>query len=116
MGLHGTKITMTDKEFSAVLERLAKLEKAVFANETKAKVSVKGGDEYVGLVGGIRLIIDKGFFDKDRGLSEIRTELAANGYRYSVQAVHTAISRLSKSSGPLVTFKENGKKTYAKRK
>ncbi|MFA6969459.1 MAG: hypothetical protein WC217_02575 [Candidatus Paceibacterota bacterium] len=107
---------MTDKEFAAVLQRLDKLEKAVFAKETKAMASAKGSDAYTGLVGGIRLIIDKGFFDEDRGLSEIRTELAGNGYRYSVQAVHTAISRLSKASGPLVAFKENGKKTYAKRK
>jgi hypothetical protein len=106
---------MNSKELTTINERLKKLENAVFGKKQKV-LTANRPEDYGGLVGGLKLLVQKGFFNSRRGLAEIRSELSANDYHYSLQAVNTAVTRLSKSSGPLVAFKENGKKVYAKRK
>lgn len=110
---------MKSKQIADIVRRLEKLEDAVFS-KPKAKVNLgnnKTSDtSFTGPSGGLKLLISDKFFAKKRALAETRDELEKRGYHYSLQAVQTALSRLSKSSGPLVSFKEDGRKVYAKRK
>ena len=107
---------MTDKEPKSILERIERLENAVFSTIPKSGGSISTEQKFVGVTGGIKFLIKEGFFSKGKLLSEVRSELILRDYHYSLQAVQTALGRLSKISGPLVTFKENSKKVYAKRK
>ncbi len=104
-----------DKEIKSLLDRIEKLEKAVFGkNDTKRKnLEPKA---FKGATGGLRLLLSKGFFDRKRTFGEIKKNLADHDYHYSNQAVQTPLNNLSKAGGPLVSFKEGGKKVYAKRK
>jgi hypothetical protein len=108
---------MTEKTIQDLIARIEKLERAVFGQgkeKTKAK-NIKDR-HFSGATGGLRLLISTGFFDRKRAFSEIEAELLKHGYNYSKQAVQTPLNRLSKTGGPLVGFKEKGKKVYAKRK
>ena len=107
---------MTDKELQSVLTRLQKLEDAVFTKAGKAEAIPSGDSDFSGVVGGVRLLLSKGFFDKKKFLSEVKAEFASHDYHYSVQAIQTSLNRFSKPSGPLVAFREGGKKVYGKRK
>lgn len=98
-----------------ILERLERLENAVFETASK-KVAKKGTDEFGGAIGGVRFLNSRGFFSKKRTLRDIREELSKHDYHYSAQAVQTSINRLSVVGGPLVSFREAGKKVYAERK
>lgn len=105
---------MTDKELKEILERLSRLEDTVFSVKRK---SVKNENEdFSGATGGMRFLKSEGFFKTKRALGEVRNELAKHDYHYSIHAVQAGINRLSKASGPLVAFKEGGKKVYAERK
>lgn len=106
---------MSKTTFDNLISRIEKLEQAVFTN-TSSKPKRDGEQDFDGSTGGLRLLITKGFFGTKRSFSEIKEALAKNNYHYSSQAVQTPLNRLSKSGGPLVSFKENGKKVYAKRK
>jgi len=109
---------MQDSDIKSFLTRLEKLEQKVFgtSNPSKPHVTSKKTDEFVGITGGVRFLNAHGFLDKKRSLSDIREELQKHGYHSSIQAVQTSLNRLSKTGGPLIAFKENGKKVYAKRK
>jgi hypothetical protein len=108
---------MKEKEIINILKRIEKLETAVFGSATKVKkLAAKDKSGYEGPTGGIRLLIDKGFFDAKRTLADVRARLAENGYHYSIQAAQTGLNRLSKTGGPIVALKEGGKKAYVKRK
>jgi hypothetical protein len=106
---------MEKEAIKNIISRLAKLEKAVFGEKT-GQIERAKNKKFVGPIGGLRLSISKKFFDEKRGLNDTKNDLARNGYYYSIQAVQMALSRLSKAGGPLVSFKENGKKVYVKRK
>jgi hypothetical protein len=94
-------------------ERLRRLEGAVFAGK-RASTKVRHTD--VGPTGGLRTLTAQGFFKSKRNLADGRAALEENDYHYSAQAVDMALKRLSKRDGPLVSFKQGGKKLYAKRK
>jgi hypothetical protein len=94
-------------------ERLTRLEAAVFGGKG---ASTKARHAEVGPTGGLRTLITQGFFKSKRNLADSRAALEKNDYHYSAQAVDMALKRLSKRDGPLVSFKEGGKKLYAKRK
>lgn len=97
-----------------IIKRLERLEKAVFGGGVHIKkVSPK---KYSGPKGGIQLLIDKSLFPKKLTASEAKKLLEKYDYHYRRQVVQTALNRLSKPGGPLVSFKEGGKKVYAKRK
>jgi hypothetical protein len=97
-----------------IIKRIERLEKFVFA---KGKKSVQTSDKkFKGATGGLRLLIENGFFDKKKSFGEIKSQLSQKGYNYSNQAVQTPLNNLSKSGGLLVGFKEGGKKVYAKRR
>ena len=108
---------MKEKEIINIIKRIEKLEAFVFGSTAKVKKSTpKDKSGYEGPTGGIRLLIDKGFFDAKRTLADVRAKLAENGYHYSIQAAQTVLNRLSKTGGSMVALKEGGKKAYVKRK
>jgi hypothetical protein len=96
-------------------QRLLRLETAVFGPKEKLG-RIKPHEPDKGPTGGLRVLIEQGFFKSKRSLSDSRSALGKQDYHYSTQAVDMALKRLSKRDGPLVSFKEGGKKLYAKRK
>ena len=109
-------MTIDAKMLKDIVARLQKLERAVFRSGQKSP-AVKSAGAYGGATGGLRLLIDRGYFVKKRAFGEIRKALEAKGYHYSPQAVQTPLNTLSSSaSGPLVAFAEKGRKMYARRK
>ncbi len=98
-----------------VFERLEKIEKTIFCDR-KQDIVQKEKQSFKGATGGLRLLISKGFFDKKQTFGAIKRKLAEEDYHYSDQAIQTPLNNLSKAGAPLVGFKENGKKVYAKRK
>lgn len=98
-----------------IQNRVQKLERAVFAQRSRG-MATAGVDTFKGATGGIRLLVDKGFFDCKRAFGEIKKALADNSYHYSKQAVQTPLNSLSRPGSLLVSFREGGKKVYAKRK
>jgi len=108
---------MSDKIIQKVTElekRIIKLEGTVFGiNKLPEKVSHK---EYSGPKGGIQFLIDKNLFPKKATTLVIKELMEKNDYQYKRQVIQTALNRLSKPGGLLVTFVEKGIKIYAKRK
>jgi hypothetical protein len=100
-----------------LIARVEKLEKAVFGSgKHQSPESFRKSKGFKGATGGLRLLISKGFFNRKHTFGEIKKALGDYGYHYSNQAVQTPLNTLSKPGGPLVGFKEQGKKVYAKRK
>jgi hypothetical protein len=94
--------------------RVEKLERAVFGTGNPKAITQR--QAFKGATGGLRWLVSKGFFDRKQKFGEIEAELRKHGYYYSKQAVQTPLNNLSRKGGPLVGFKEKGKKVYAKRK
>jgi hypothetical protein len=109
---------MENNDIKSLAARIEKLEQVVFGGgkNSRPKKLEKPTEDFSGPTGGIRLLISKKFFETKRGLSDVRKGISDQGYHYSVQAVQTGLNRLSKLGGPLVAFREGGKKIYAKRK
>jgi len=106
---------MPKDETKSIVARIEKLEKAVFGGE-EATSPKKEREAFSGATGGIRFLASQKFFNGKRSLSDVKNELSKHGYHYSVQAIQNGLNRLSKQGGPLVAFREGGKKVYAKRK
>lgn len=99
-----------------ILSRLEKLEKEVFP-KTKQEIKSKPKDQkFSGAKGGVLFLLSKGYFAQHRAATDVKVELSKNDYHYSIQVVQTALNRLSKGKAELVAMKNNGKKTYVKRK
>ena len=111
-------MNMDNKIVKERISRLEKLERAVFAQaKTKSTTSKLDPKKYKGATGGIRILVDNGFFDKKRSFGEICKALEGKGYHYSKQAVQTPLNNLSSTKGRLfVALTEKGRKLYAKRK
>jgi hypothetical protein len=117
---------MDDKTIKSILDRLQKLEHEVSiirrgpASASDEKVIQNSlpatAASFEGVTGGIRFLLSKDFFKGSKSLSDIKAEMERHDYHSSLQAVQMGLNRLSKPSGPLITFKENNKKLYAKRK
>jgi hypothetical protein len=101
-----------DLTLDHLLKRVEKLEKAVFGG---SKPAVKKGG-FSGATGGLRFLVERGFFAQRRLFGDIEEEMKKHGYYYSKQAIQTPLNRLAVSSGPLVALKQGGKKVYVKRK
>ncbi|MGC2224570.1 MAG: hypothetical protein WA624_20560 [Methylocella sp.] len=95
--------------------RVQKLEDFVFGQNQK-KPSETRSDSFRGATGGLRFLIHNGFFDQKRAFADIKQALARHNYHYSKQAVQTPLNALSKSGSLLVSFREGGRKVYARRK
>jgi len=110
---------MNEQELKFLVGRIEKLEQAVFWGKGKKAFDKKSTPKiarFTGIAGGVKLLLAQNFFNHKRTLSDVREELSKHGYHSSIQAVQNAISRAAKPGGPLITFKEGGKKVYAKRK
>lgn len=105
------KITLED-----FAKRIEKLERAVFGEGKKANKKASRPDDHSGATGGVRLLVEEGFFDQRRNFAEVKIELENRGYHYSPQAVQMPLTRLSRVGGPLVSLTGKGKNAYAKRK
>jgi len=106
-----------DKMIKQILIRLDRLELAVFGKKSLKTKSLKSKKEFKGTTGGIRLLISKGSFkNRKKEFTEIKKELRENGYYSSLQAIQTALNKLSTPKGPLIKFKEGKKNYYAERK
>lgn len=99
-----------------IIRRLEKLEKAVFGDGAKKKVTDKRSRSNSGPSGGIRLLIDEGFFSSARSLMETCAALKQKKYHYSNIVVSNALRRLAKIRGPLVVIKSVKPHTYVERK
>lgn len=77
------------KKIKELEKRISKLESAVFG----IKKSTRGKTDYKGLVGGIRLLIDAGFFKKPVLVTEIQDELQKEGYYFPIQSTDTLLRR-----------------------
>ena len=106
---------MNDPAIEKIRKRLKRLEDAVFGGSAQVKPKPRLSD-YSGATGGVRFLIQKGYFNNRLGLGDVRAGLAEHKYHYSAQAVHEAVNRLAGVNGPLVALKEGGKKLYVKRK
>lgn len=104
----------TNKAIKELVARIEKLEKTVFGNTRSPEAPDQ--KEFKGATGGLRLLLSKGYFNQRRNFGQIKEALSKENYHYSNQAVQTPLNNLSKASGPLVSFREGGKKVYAKRK
>ena len=111
---------MNEKNIKQILDRLERLEIAVFGkkfgDKNYEKVLKRKSKHFSGITGGIRLLISRGFFKKKRTFREIKEELTQNGYYSSLQAIQTALNKLSGPKGLLVKIKERDKNYYAERK
>lgn len=111
---------MDDKvleQIEQIKKRLEKLESVVFNNKNQEKTKITSPDnKYVGVKGGVLLLIDKNFLEKFRTAQQVRTSLIEQGYNYSIQVVQTTLNRLSTKSGPLTAMREGKTKVYARRK
>lgn len=94
--------------------RLAKLESAIVVDDAvnkPAKVS------YTGLAGGLRMLIDNGFFSEPKTIDEIIAELNREGYYNTHAGVSSTLSMtFVKSQKTLTRLKKGSKWAYVKRK
>lgn len=103
------------KKIKNLEERISKLEKTVFGNQTKP---VKNKDkQYKGLIGGINLLIEQGFFNKPVLVTEVQDELQKEGYYHSIQSTDTRLRRdLVNRKKILTRLKVDGLWQYVLRK
>jgi len=107
---------ITDKVLKDLLIRVKRLGQATFRKNPKQQESNGGHQDFKGATGGLRFLASKGFFDRKRNFGEIKEALANLGYHYSKQAIQTPLNTLSRAGELLVSFRDGGKKVYAKRK
>ncbi|MDG6934415.1 MAG: hypothetical protein JRN68_06920 [Nitrososphaerota archaeon] len=108
-----------DKELKEIIDkidqRLTDLENAVFNHETK-QLGIKKAN-YKGLAGGLRLLLDNGFFDQPRSIDEIIIELNKKGYYNTRSGVaSTLLLTFCGKKRALTRLKIGRKLTYVKRK
>lgn len=96
-------------------DRIARLEQVLLGKRQRMPGKADPGD-FKGATGGVRLLTTKGYFNRKRTFGEIKEALASHGYHYSKQAIQTPLNKLSKPGSLLVSFREGGRKVYAKRK
>lgn len=79
------------KKIKELEARISKLEKEVFG--TRRPSAKSKSTNYKGLMGGINLIIENGFFKKPKLVTEIQDELKKEGYYYALQSTDTTLRR-----------------------
>ncbi len=97
---------MSDEEkINDVLERLEKLEKAVFGGK---KSKIESDKKYKGLTGGINFLIDSGFLKNLKSTKEVHEEMKKEGYIYRKEAVDTILRRDFVSKKKILTRAKDG--------
>ena len=104
---------MDEKAYAEIMRRIELLEKAVFADNAKPVAKKTESNTHKGATGGIRLLIEEGFFNHKRLFGDVCSAASARGYHYSKQAFQEALKRLSMKERTLVALEEKGKKVYA---
>lgn len=107
---------MNKKVLKQILSRLEKLEVAVFGKKNLKTKLVTNKTKFQGTTGGVRLLVSQKFFESKKTFTEIKKELRKKGYYSSLQAIQTALNKLSTKKEPLVKFRERNKNYYAERK
>lgn len=107
---------MDEESYKDVIRRIERLEKVVFADRAKPDAKKVDSKKYKGATGGVRFLIEEGFFNHKRLFGEVCDAASARGYHYSKQAIQEALTRLSTKEKILVAFEEKGKKVYAVRR
>ena len=93
-------------------DRISKLEKTFSEKKTeKPKKS-----NYTGLSGGIRLLIDNGFLDTPKFVSEIVAEMKREGYYHDVFSIDATLRKTFLKNRTLQRTKEEKKWKYVIRK
>jgi hypothetical protein len=101
-------------DIDEVHARISRLEAAVFGSaDSKPAFQARS---FSGPSGGVRLLLEQGFFVTKRSLADVRAALDKAGYQYGAAQVQTALNRMAVRNGPLVTHVEGGRKHYARRK
>ena len=104
---------MVKKSSKTLEERVSDLEKVVFG--TRRKTVINKEKKYKGLAGGIKFIIDNGFFKKPNLVSEVLNELKRESYHYSIESVDKTLRDFHKRR-VLTRLDEKGKWKYVLRK
>ena len=94
------------KKMKELEQRISKLEKVVFdIKEPKIKKTIK----YEGLVGGIKLLVDKGFFKKPVMVTEVQDALQKEGYFRPIQSTDATLRKeMAQRKKILTRVKLNG--------
>jgi len=93
-------------------DRISKLEKPFSGEKTeKPKKS-----NYTGTGGGIRLLIDNGFLDTPKFVSEIVAEMKREGYYHDMPTIDSALRKTFLKNRTLQRIKEGKKWKYVIRK
>jgi len=74
------RLARAEKRIQKTEKRLTNLEKTAF-NKKSRKTPLQKKD-YKGLGGGIQFLVDKGFFNKEKKVQKIHSELKKHGYHY----------------------------------
>lgn len=106
-----------DERFSKIEERLDTIEKIIFSQNKANEKKIIEKDDFSGLNGGIRLLINNDFFSKSKTLKEIINELQRESYHYGKGAIANALSiNFTKKQKILTRFKEDKIYKYVIRK
>lgn len=99
-------------------DRISKLEKQFVSKstESKSEESKKNGSDYNGVSGGIRLLIDNGFLDTPKFVSEIVDEMKREGYYHDMPSIDSALRKSFLKNKILQRIKEENKWKYVIRK
>jgi len=84
--------------------------------EVPKKSNANQKNQYKGVKGGLRLLVDQGFFNVKRVFPEIREELKTKTYNYPRTSIQPCLIGMCKSSGPLIRTKEVKKYYYVIRR
>ena len=85
--------------------------------QTLINRSIKPHKKYTGLAGGIRLILDNGFFDSPKSLNEVIDELKREGYTLSKSGVASTLSTTFTNKQKILTrIKDTEGWRYQRRK
>lgn len=91
--------------------RLKRIEDLLFKKKQLPK------SDYKGLSGGIRLLIDNGFFESPHEYREVNEELKREGYHYPLTSISKVLSvNFSNSQKILTRIKEGNVWKYIQRK
>ncbi len=103
------------KRMDGMEARLAKLEGRASGEEASADKPAKVS--YTGLAGGLRLLLDNGFFNEPKTIDKITDELNREGYYNTPAGVSSTLSMtFVKSQKTLTRIKEGSKWAYVRRK
>lgn len=107
---------MDRNSIEQIIARIEKLEAVVFSSPEQRTTKLKSASAYAGPAGGIRMLIDEGYFRQMRTAKEVHSLLESRGYHYQKHVVQNALNRLASKNGVLVGQDKKDGKIYVDRK